>query len=278
MNESETSIAGEALSEPAAAARAQASRPARRPLSRWRAAGIHLTICAGIAAAVLALMLGVWYPPPLFEAMGGSGLVLILVGVDMVLGPMLTLVVFRSGKRGLKLDLAVIAAFQLSALLYGCHIVALARPAFIVFVKDQFQVSTVAELRAERLAEARYPQYRHAPWSGPALVYGDWPKDPADRQRLIDAIFTGEDLQHFPKYFAPYAEGRGEILAKAEPVSRVRRIEPEAAKAIDAWLERSGVDEQSVLYLRLRARNGWVAVLIDRVTAEPVKMLLAEKY
>lgn len=250
---------------------------ARRPLSRWRAAGIHLMICGGIAAAVLALMLGVWYPPPLFEAMGGSGLVLILIGVDMVLGPTLTLVVFRSGKRGLKFDLAAIAVFQLAALLYGCHVVALARPAFIVFVKDQFQVATVAELDDARFAEARYAQFRSAPWTGPRLVYGEWPKERADQQRLIDAIFTGEDLQHFPKYYAPYAEGKSEILAKAQSLSHVRRIEPQAARVIDAWLAQSGVDEQSVLYLRLRARNGWVAVLIDRVTAEPVKMLLAEK-
>ena len=68
------------------------------------------------------------------------------------------------------------------------------------------------ELVAEQDLAGAVPERETA---GHPLVYGDWPKDPADRQRLIDAIFTGEDLQHFPKYFAPYAEGRGEILAKA---------------------------------------------------------------
>jgi hypothetical protein len=247
-------------------------------MSRWRAAAIHLLISAGIAAGVLALMLGVWYGPTLFQAMGGAGLALILIGVDVVLGPALTLVVFRSGKRGLKFDLAAIALFQLAALLYGCYVVSLARPAFIVFVKDQFQVASVAELEPGQLAEAKYPQFRSASWSGPVLVYGDWPQNFEEQQQLMFAALAGADLQHFPKHYAPYAQGRDQILAKAQPLPGVRRTEPEVARRIDEWLARSGVDAQNLRYLRLRGRNAWVAVLIDGRTAEPVKMLLAEKF
>lgn len=251
---------------------------AKRPLTRWHAAGTHLLICLGIAAVVLGLMLFVWYPPPLFQVMGGSGLALILIGVDVVIGPLLTLVVFRAGKPGLKIDLAIIAAFQLAALAYGCHVISLARPAYVVFVKDQFQVATALELSPERLAEAKYAQFRSLPWTGPVLVFGDWPKDKADQQRLVDAVLTGEDLQHFPKYYAPYEQGRAQILARAEPLSRVRTTEPEAAKAIDAWLAGSGADERKLRYLRLRGRNGWLAVLIDGETARPVKMLISELF
>jgi hypothetical protein len=246
-------------------------------MSRWRAAGIHLLISVGVAAGVLALMLGVWYGPTLFRAMGGALLALILIGVHLVMGPALTLVVFRSGKRGLKFDLAAIGLLQLAALLYGCYIIALARPAFIVFVKDQFQVVTVAELEPQSLAQAKYPQYRRAPWSGPELVYGEWPKDHEEQQQLLFAGLAGVDLQHFPKYYAPYEQGKDAILAKAQPLSSVRGTEPQAAKVIDEWLARSGVDAQNLRYLRLRARNAWVAVLIDRLSAQPVKMLLTER-
>jgi len=255
-----------------------AAQPLERPMTRWRAAGVHLLISACIAAAVLALMLAIWYPPPLFEAMGGVALAMILIGVDVVMGPALTLIVFRSGKPGLKFDLAVIAAFQLAALVYGCHVVALARPAFIVFVKDQFQVATVAALAPERLAEAKYPQFRSPSWFGPVLVFGDWPKDFAEQQQLLFAALGGEDLQHFPKYYAPYDAGKGEIVRRAQRLSDVRRIEPAAGRAVDAWLARSGLDEQNLLYLRLRGRGVWVAVLIDRASAQPVKMLVVEKF
>ena len=92
------------------------------------------------------------------------------------------------------------------------------------------------------------------------------------------AGLAGVDLQHFPKYYAPYEQGKDEILAKALPLSSVHKREPEAAKAIDEWVARSGADAQNLRYVRLRARNAWVAVLIDRGTAEPVKMLVAEKF
>lgn len=246
-------------------------------MTRWRAAGIHLLISAGIAAAVLTLMLLIWYPPPLFRAMGGVGLALILVGVDVVLGPALTLVVFRSGKRGLKFDLAMIGAVQIAALLYGCHVISLARPAFIVFVKDQFQVATVASLDPEQLARARDPRFRSPSWAGPVWAFGEWPKDAARQQQLMFLALSGIDLQQFPEYYAPYEQGRAEILRRAWPLERMRKEEPAVAEVVDAWLKSSGAEETKLRYVPLKGRISWVAVLIDAATAEPVKLLLTER-
>ncbi|HEX7218312.1 MAG TPA: TfpX/TfpZ family type IV pilin accessory protein [Burkholderiales bacterium] len=247
-------------------------------MTRWRAAGLHLLISALVAAGVLALMLALWYPPPLFQAMGGAGLALIVIGVDVVMGPALTLVVFKSGKKGLRFDLAVIGVLQLAALAYGCYVVELARPAFLVFVKDQFEVCSVADLEPERLAEAGYPEFRAPSWAGPVLAYGRWPTEYADQRRMFLATLAGWDLQHFPKYYEPYERGRQEILRRAQPIAEVRKEEPPVGALIDAWLKESGADEQNLRYLRLRARRAWVAVLVDRQSARPVKMLVAEKY
>src|SRR3982750_4022373 len=99
-------------------------------MSRWKAAGIHLLISCGIGLIVGALLFGVWYPPPYFHAAGADVLVLLLVSVDLTLGRLLTLVVFKSGKRGLKFDLALIAIIQTAALIYGMSIVLVSRPVF----------------------------------------------------------------------------------------------------------------------------------------------------
>ena len=69
---------------------------AKRRFSRWQAAGIHLTISATIASLSLALILGLWFPGPLFEAAGGLGLIFLLVCVDVTVGPLLTLIVSRA--------------------------------------------------------------------------------------------------------------------------------------------------------------------------------------
>jgi hypothetical protein len=245
--------------------------------TRWQAAGVHFLICIAIAAAVVTLMLTLWYPRPLFEAAGGNDLLFILVGVDIVIGPLCTLVVFKSGKRGLKFDLAVIGALQIAALIYGSYVVALARPAFIVFVMDRFELATVVEIAPEELAAAKYAEFRTVPWTGPLLVAADMPSDPAEQQKLIVLAMSGFDLQNFPRLFVPYGERTKEVLAKAQTVARLRATEPVTAKEVDAWLASSGTKEDDVRCLMLRTRFAWIAVLVDPRTAQPVKMVLGEK-
>jgi hypothetical protein len=211
-----------------------------RAFNRWSASGTHLLISAVIAALALAVILGVWFPGPLFEAAGGLGLLYLLVGVDVVLGPLLTLIVFRSGKRGMKFDLAAIGALQLAALAYGCSVVFLARPAFIVFVKDRFELASVVEIDAAELAKARFPEFRTFSWTGPRLAAADMPTDPDERQKLVMLALAGTDLQSFPQYFVPYAERRREVLAAAMTIARLRAAEPVTAREVDAWLARSG--------------------------------------
>jgi hypothetical protein len=247
-----------------------------KAFSRWQAAGTHLLICVAIAAAVISVMLGVWYPGPLFEAAGGSGMLHILVGVDVIVGPLLTLIVFKSGKRGMKFDLTVIGLMQAAALAYGVNVVFLARPAYIVFVKDRFELATAAELDPVELAAAKFPEFRRPGWTGPLLVAADMPADPKERQRLIDAALAGLDLQHFPRYYVAYAERTTEVLNKAYTIARLRIAEPVTARAVDKYLASSGTREDEVRALMMRTRFAWIAVLVDPKTAQPVKMLLGE--
>src|SRR4051812_36214776 len=138
-------------------------------MSRWRASGIHLLLSAAMAAAVLAFMLSVWYPGPLFEAAGGSHLIFILVAVDVTLGPLITLIIFKTGKPGLKFDLAVIATLQVAALAYGMHTVYLARPVYLVFTKDRFDLVSAKDLDPADLGKAA-PEFEHLPLGRPRYI------------------------------------------------------------------------------------------------------------
>jgi len=247
-----------------------------RAWSRWQASGTHLLICVAIAAAAVTLMLTLWYPWPLFEAAGGNDLLIILVGVDVTLGPLLTLVVFKAGKRGMKFDLVAIALVQVAALLYGGYIVFLARPAFIVFVKDRFELVSAADLPPEELALARYPQFRHAPLTGPKLAAAVMPADPAERRKVIEAALAGRDLQQQPRLWVPYEERRVQVLAKAQPLERLRK-DSDVGRAIDEYLASAGSGAGDAPSLLLRTRFAWLVVLLDPGTAQPTKMLLGKK-
>jgi hypothetical protein len=248
-----------------------------RKVTRWHASGLHLLISAGIAAAVLAVMLAIWFPGPLFTAGGGNDLLMILVSVDVVIGPAITLAVYRQGKRGMKFDFVVIAALQISALAYGMHIVYLARPGFIVFVKDQFQVSAVVDIEPEEYAKAKLPQFSHPPLGGPLYAYAEMPTDPKERNEITFAALAGNDMEVFPKLFTPYEAHTQEVLKEAWTLAKMREFEPAEAKIVDAWLAGSGLKDADLRYVRLKARRAWVAVLIDAKTAAPLKMLITEK-
>src|SRR3990167_10424323 len=109
---------------------------------RLKASGIHFLISLTIAALAGALVFGVWYPYPYREISGGRELFLILVTVDVILGPLITLAVFNRVKAWpvLRRDLLVVAFLQLAALGYRLWTVSLARPVHIVFEVDRLSV------------------------------------------------------------------------------------------------------------------------------------------
>jgi len=254
------------------------SATTRKGFTRWQAAGLHLLISIAIAATVLAVMLGVWYPRPLFEAEGGWGLLFILVGVDVVVGPLITSVIFKSGKPGLQFDLWMIALLQSAALIYGCFVVAEVRPVYIAFVKDQFEVVGAIDLSPADVKEARRDEFRRIPLTGPVWVAVEPPTDEKERQKLIFlALEGGKDMRHFPKYYVPYEEYKRQVLARGRSLQHVRRTEPEFARAIERYLADSGRRESDVLYFPLRASRGWGAVLVEANSGDVITMLLPDQ-
>ncbi len=108
--------------------------------ARIRAALVHLSLSAALALAVFLAIYFYWYPDVLFEGAGGKELFFLIVGVDVAVGPLITLVIYKPGKWGLKFDLVCIAIVQLAALVYGVSVMFEARPAYIAFVVDRFAI------------------------------------------------------------------------------------------------------------------------------------------
>lgn len=234
-------------------------------MSRWKAAGIHLSINAVIAALAATLIYGVWYPRPYSEAAGAGTLVLLLLGVDLVLGPILTLVVFKAGKKGLKFDLAAIAVMQICAFVYGLHVVAAARPAFIVGVIDRFVLVSANELDKADLDKAADPAFRSVPWMGPKLVGAQMPTDTQQRNDLAFSGAGGKDIEKFPQYYVPYANIAQTLLARAKPLSVFQDKHPADAVEIQRWLQaHPSYTANDVRVLPLLARKQSLSLLIER--------------
>ena len=117
-------------------------------LSRFQAFTIHLLISSAILGAFLCIVFFVWYPQPFFAVEGLVQIVWVLVGVDIVLGPTLTLIVFKSGKPGLKWDMSIIAGIQIMGFIYGAHTFYVERPAFaVIYDTDYFDVIPASDMK-----------------------------------------------------------------------------------------------------------------------------------
>ncbi len=233
-------------------------------LNRWKAAAIHLALSALIAATVVLVMLALWYPQPYFDAMGGSGLLKILVGVDVAIGPLLTLIIFDRRKKSLKFDLAVIAMLQAIALVYGVYVMFEARPVYTVFVKDRFEVVAADELAPADL-DAGPAEYRTLSLTGPRVVGVQFPdKSNAEEwNKLVFSAVGGKDAQNFPKYYVPYSDIKAAVLAKAKPFATLTSGAPERAAQVQAFIARSGQAESTLGYVPLVGRGQFMTAVID---------------
>lgn len=238
-------------------------------MSRWKAAGIHFAV-SFLAILVLALVLAAtWYPPELVRAVGGLRLIVLLAGVQAGLGPLLTLVVFKSGKRGLRFDLSVIALLQVLALAYGLHVIFLSRPVYVVFAKDRFEVLTAAEIPRENLGKASREEFRALPLAGPMIVAARKPEDLQKAQEILfSALAGGPDLAAFPQYYEPYSEQATTAAQKSQPVEILMQRNADDRHLLTGYLRDRGLEPSRVKYLPLQAKRRDQTALVDGRSGE----------
>jgi hypothetical protein len=239
--------------------------------SRLRAAAAHLGLSAVVAALAALVVFLCWYPMPYREVAGGRELFLLILSVDLVLGPLVTLAIFDRAKGWphLRRDLAVVAALQLAALAYGLHTVYEARPVYLVHEVDRFQVVRAIDLTPAELREA--PQaLRHLPVWGPRTIGTADPAAGDEQLNLVASALAGRDKAFLPSYWRPYESARAQVLARAKPLETLKRRYADRADEFDALVSRAGLPMADLRYAPLVARRADWIVLIDARTADIV--------
>lgn len=237
--------------------------PLTSPLARrLRAAGLHLLASLAIAALAAALVFGLWYPGAYREMSGGRELFLLVTGVDVVLGPLLTLVAFdiRKPGRELRRDLAVIGLIQLSALVYGLHTTYVVRPVALVFEVDRLRVITDDDVRKEELPAAQ-PGFRDLSITGPTLIGARVPAEGEERNEALFLGLQGWDVGQRPTFWEPYHRSRPRALERSRPVQALLQRYAGRRDQLERALADAGLDPATARFLPVRARGDWVALM-----------------
>lgn len=248
--------------------------------SRLRAAGIHLGLSLLVAALSAFLVFALWYPYPYREISGGRELFLLVVSVDVVLGPLLTFAVFdrRKGWTELRRDLAVIGLLQLAALGYGLWTVQVARPVHMVFEYDRFRVVHLVEIPKELEAKVP-PGIELAPLRGPTLLALRPFRNANEEGAMTMEALQGVPLSARTELWEPYEVGRTEVLHAARPATQLKQRFPQRAAEIDAALRGFAGGASGAAYLPLvgREAEAWT-VLLDAKTAEVIGYLPLDSF
>ena len=239
---------------------------------RLRAGLIHLSLSAAIAAAVFLPIYFFWYPDVLYESAGGRDLFLLIVSVDVTLGPLITTLIFVPGKRGLMFDLVCIATMQTLALAYGVYVLFESRPVYYVFVKDRFELVRANQYPEGQLEKGAARGYDRLSLTGPRLVGAKLPTNINEQMEMIMSGIGGVDVQLYPRYYVPYEEVREEARKHGEPLQKLRDRNPARAAEVSALVAASGRKEEALRFLPLRAGKTDLTVLIDASSGEIVKI------
>ena len=161
-------------------------------MSRWKAGVLHFLISLAIFLGLLAVILLLWYPGILFNIDSGWAGLQLVIAVDLIAGPVLTLVVFKAGKKGLSFDLSCIAFFQAACMAAGMWVIYSERPIALVLAYDTFySVDTEAFLQYERDPQS----LENFPGPYPKLIYVELPESEIAAQiASIRAQFIGDPL------------------------------------------------------------------------------------
>lgn len=228
----------------------------------------HLCISVLVALIVICVVFVLWYPSPLAKAAGVTHIFLMLLVIDVILGPLLGLLVYKEGKKTLKMDLTVIILIQISALSYGLYSIAQARPVWIAFNHDRFELVRNNELKTENITHAQ-PQYRQPTWLQPQYVAVKQAVDPQEQQiEQMSAMLNGISLAQYPERYIAIDQAKTQIQSQVRDLSQLKQ-----------WNDEKKI--QAVFSQHPHA-NGWLpletyglamVVLINKEKAEVIKIV-----
>ena len=243
---------------------------------RLKAFGLHLLGSATVLTLTLGTLYLGWYHWPGWYLADVLRVVAMLVGVDLVLGPLLTLIIASTKKprRELARDIAIIVAVQLSALVYGSTALWGGRPLYYAFSEDCLQVVQANDIDPGESALARRQHSQFTPhwYSVPRWVWAPLPQDPKESERIVlSAMQGGFDVIGMPRYFQPWDQGLPSLRTQLKNVDDIRYFSAAEKKTLKQRMQAAGFATDRRDAMPLTGRRRPLLAVIDpaslRITA-----------
>lgn len=225
-----------------------------KPKNRYSAFLYHIGISGILFFFISIVIVFVWYPGFLFSTDGGWQGLRLVAGVDFVLGPILTLMVYKPGKPKLAFDLAIIGLTQIICLFFGCYIVYSDRPIAIIFAEDTIQTLSNESFRIHEINPKTIPMIRH---DQIAKIGVNLPADPHKLSELKRNLIVEGPLYLRQNLYIPWEENKKQLLSYS--------IKPDKVMDLIGSNLNTMCNECNYFYLRSRFGEYLIQINSDRL-------------
>ncbi|MGM1003870.1 TfpX/TfpZ family type IV pilin accessory protein [Acinetobacter haemolyticus] len=228
----------------------------------------HLSISFLIALLVVGIVFFLWYPSPLAKAVGVTHIFLMLIAIDVVVGPILGFIVYKEGKKSLKFDLAVVILLQLSALSFGVYSIAQGRPVWVSYVVDRFELVRNNDLINDK-ADQALPQFQNPSWLQPQYVAVKVSDNVNQRNNdLFAEVMGGISLAQRPERYVELSEVKSLIQQRAQDLELLKNFND--SDQVEKVLAKYPT---ATAFVPLKANAVDMTVLINKEKGEVVKIV-----
>ena len=234
---------------------------------RFKAFAWHLAGSAGALTVTLGLLYVGWYHWPGWYLADMPTVLAIMVGVDVVLGPLLTLIVADSAKarRVLARDLGVILAIQLVAFGYGVTTLWHGRPLYYAFSVNCLTMVQAQDIENESATPAAQNSDLAPHWhSLPRWIWAPLPSNSEEAEKIIrSAIQGGFDVTARPAYYRAWASGAAELRRQLKRVDDIKFFGPKEQTLLKQRMTALGLAPDRANGIALTGRKRPLLVVFD---------------
>ena len=235
---------------------------------RLKAFSLHLLGSASALTLILGTLYFGWYRWPGWRLADATTVVVVLVGVDLVLGPLMTFIIANKNKsrRELTRDIGIIVAVQVCALIYGSASLWSGRPLYYAFSVNILQMVQAYDIDSHesKLGRQQNPELAPHWYSTPRWVWAQLPTDPEERARIVTGTLSGgDDVISMPRYFKRWEQGLTEVRAQLKKVDDVPYFSPGEKKKLKERLQSAGFVPDQANTMPLTGRGKPLLTVFD---------------
>jgi hypothetical protein len=238
---------------------------------RLKALGLHLLASASTLTIILGIFYLGWYKWPGWYLADAIYLITVMIGVDVVIGPLCTFIIASDKKprRELIRDISIVVAVQICALIYGSTVLWNGRPLYYAYSEGVLQLVQGYDINAHEseLGRQQNPEFAPHWYSLPRWIWAPLPEDPQLRKEIVVGSIEGEDdVISMPRYFRPWDQGLPSLREQLKKVDNVAYFSPRDKKILKERMRAMNISTDQLNAMPYTGRGPPVLAVFDLQT------------